>query len=148
VTPAFLTISLTYADGPMFQPARQRLSLFASGMLLKDELKFAGGVTERDRPTREFSATREQFQDLGRATVEAGLTERVPNVEQVVDTSDRFAWILLHVAHDRGTQTLTLGLMSSGYQGPDAAALQRFFDVLLSLANVEDGSILHTLVGR
>lgn len=148
MSPAVLTISLTCADGPLFQPARQRVSLFASGMLLKNELKWSGSVTERDRPTRDFSATRGQFQELGRAAEEAGLLERVPTVEQVVDTSDSFAWVLLHVAHEKGAQTLSLHLMSSGYRGPDAPALQRFFEVLLSLATVEDRSVLHALAGR
>jgi len=148
VSPAALTISLTTAAGPMLQPARQQLSLLASGLLLKNDLKWSGSVTERDRATRDFAATREQFQELGRAAEEAGLLERVPMVEPVVDTSDSFAWVLLHVAHEKGAQTLTLHLMSSGYRGPDAPALQRFFGVLLSLANVVDGSVLHDLAGR
>ena len=148
MTPAFLTISLTCADGPMFQPARQRLSLYFSGMLVKEELKGSGSVTERGRTPRDFSVRREQFQELGRAAGEAGLLGRLPEVEQVVDTSDRFAWVLLHVAHEKGARTLTLDLLSSGYRGPDAPALQRFFGVLLSLAAVVDGSILHDLAGR
>jgi len=36
VSPAFLTITLTFADAPMFQPPCQRLSLFASGLLVKN----------------------------------------------------------------------------------------------------------------
>jgi len=148
VSPAFLTITLTFADAPMFQPPCQRLSLFASGLLVKNELKWSGCVTERDRTTRGFTVTHEQFQELGRAAQEAGLLERVPTVEQVVDTSDSFAWLLLHLAHEKGAQTLSLHLLSSGYQGPDATALQRFFEVLLSLATIEDRSVLHALAGR
>jgi len=148
VSPACLTISLTCADGPVFQPARQRLSVFVSGLLLRNELRFAGGVAERGGSMREFSATREQFETLGRAAADAGLMERVPRVEPVVDTSDHVTWVLLHVAHEKGTQTLTLDLLSSGYQGPDAPVLRRWFAVLLSLAAVEDDAVLHTLTGR
>jgi hypothetical protein len=143
-----LRVTLTVAKGPVFHPLRQVFSLYLSGMVYKEGLKFSGSVAELEQPFRNFAASEEEFQELCRAAGAAGLTERLPKVDAVVDTSDSSAWVLLHVETEKGARTLSLGLLCSGYEGPDAAALHRFFGVLLSLAKVRDESVRIDLAGR
>ena len=142
-----LTVSLTHASGPIGRVAGHNLSIFLSALRL-EAVKAAGSVSLRGRPTTEFSPTPEQIEALCRAAEEAGFADRVPVVEEVIDTSDRWAWVLLHVAHDRGARTLELHLLSSGYEGADAPALRRFFDLLLSVAGVADEAVRRDLAER
>lgn len=141
-----LTISLTHASGPIGRVAGHNLSLFLSAARLPD-LRTTGSVSLRGRPTADFSLTPEQFEELRRAAEAAGLPDRAPAVEEVIDTSDRWAWVLLYVAHERGERTIRLSLLSSGFVGADAPALHRFFDVLLRIAGADDASIRHDLAG-
>lgn len=68
-------------------------------------------------------------------------------MEAVVDTSDRAAIVTLQVAHEKGSQSLQLALLSSGFKGADAPALRRFFSILLAKAGIRDASILWDLTG-
>jgi hypothetical protein len=51
------------------------------------------------------------------------------------------------VAHEKGSRTLELSLLCSGFQGPDGPALRRFFKALLDAAGVRDESVRHDLTG-
>lgn len=140
-----LTISLTHASGAIGRVAAHNLSIFVSALKL-DGLRTSGSVSLRGQQTRSFSLDAAQFDDLCRAAEE--LTSRTPDVKEVVDTSESWAWVLLHVAHERGERTLKLSLFSSGFDGPDAATLHRFFDVLLAAAGVRDDGVRRDLVDR
>lgn len=69
-------------------------------------------------------------------------------MEAVVDTSDSAVAVLLDLAHEKGVRRIELGLLSSGYEGPDAAALRAFFAALLALAGVRDPGVWRPLADR
>lgn len=141
-----LTVSLTHVSGPIGRPPRQNLSLFLSGFLM-DDLHASGSVTLQSGTMTEFPVGPMDFEGLCRTAEAAGLIERVPNVTEVQDTSNRWSLVLLHVAHEKGSHNLSLSLLSSGFRGPDAPALQKFFDRLLTIAGVKDDVIRHDLTG-
>ncbi|MBV8880952.1 MAG: hypothetical protein JO332_13360 [Planctomycetaceae bacterium] len=142
-----LTVSLTHASGPIGRVAAHNLSIFLSALRLEG-VHASGSAALRGRPTTEFTSTPRQLEELCLAAEAAGFEDRLPAVEAVEDTSDHWAWVLLHVSDDRCSRTLELNLLSSGFRGPDAPALRLFFDVLLSMAGVTDDSIRHDLTER
>jgi hypothetical protein len=143
VTPTQLTVSLTHADGPLGHPPRLKLSLYLSGLRLNDGVQARGTRAG----SQEFPVTAAQFEELCRTAEATGFPIRLPEVEGKNDTSDRWAQVLLFLSLDGAAQTLDLSLLSSGFEGPDAPALRRFFSVLLSVAGVQDESIRFDLVG-
>ncbi len=143
MSPGQWTVSLTHADGPLGSPPRLRLSLYLSGLRLNDGVQARGTRAG----SQEFSMTAAQFEELGRTAKAAGFPDRLPVVEGKNDTSDRWAQVLLVVSIDGKSQTLDLSLLSSGFEGPDAPALRRFFSVLLSVAGIQDESVRFDLVG-
>ena len=116
-----LTVSLTHADGPVGRPPRLKLSLYLSGLRLNDGVQARG--TRAGFP--EFSATAAQFGELVRTAEAAGFPGRLPKVDGKNDTSDRWAQVLLYLSIDGKSQTLDLSLLSSGFEGPDAPALNQ-----------------------
>ncbi len=57
----------------------------------------------------------------------AGLPERAPRVQRVLDTSDVFLIAALTISTGSEPRVLTLSLQASGYDGPDRDPLQAFF---------------------
>jgi hypothetical protein len=141
-----LTVSLVHAAGPFLRP-RLELAIHVSGMIFDAGAKGQGSVAERKAGFADFDLGDREFRDLCRAAEEAGFPDRIPQVEAVVDTSLRAAIVTLQVSHEKGMQSLRLPLMSSGFKGADAPALQRFFSILLTKAGIRDASILFDLTG-
>ncbi len=143
-----LDVALLHVSGFLMQHRTLNLALRAGCVLFDNGAKGSGTVAEPKRGFVEFALGDLECRELCRAAEEAGLAERVPRVEVVADTSDRFAHVLLVVSHEKGSHTLQLNLMCSGYEGPDAPALQRFFALLFKAAGVRDGSILADLAAQ
>ena len=83
---------------------------------------------------RDVALPVEAFDTLGARLRATGLPERTPNVRGRVDTSDR--WIahrLSLVWDDLPPVQLVAHAMSSGYEGPDAAAVEALFEHLVAL---------------
>jgi hypothetical protein len=143
-----LDVALLHVSGFLVQQRSLNLALRAGCVLFDNGAKGSGTVAEPKRGFVEFALADGDCRELCRAAEEAGLAERPPRVKEVADTSDRFAQVLLVVTHEKGSHTLQLNLMCSGYEGPDAPALQRFFALLLKCAGVRDGSILADLAAQ
>jgi len=142
-----LSVSLLYTSGPVQQPPLLRLALSLAGAPFPSGTRARGSAAVRERGFADFDLSAGDFDALRRAAEAAGFDRRVPRVEAVVDTSDSAAGLVLRVEHERGAFTLSLGLMCSGYDGPDAPALKAFLSLLLAKAGVRDPSILHDLAG-
>jgi hypothetical protein len=123
------------------------MSLYLSGILLDDGAQAGGTVAIDGEGFREYPVGSAEFAELFRSLESAGFPGRLPSVEGKNDTSDSWAAVLLYVSLDGAAQTLSLSLLSSGFEGTDAPALHRFFEVLLSVAGVRDNSIHLDLVG-
>lgn len=129
-----LSVSLLYSAGPLFQPQRLCLAVHASGGPFPQGPQGRLSATGRDLAIADADLSADEVDALCRAAGEAGFGDRVPRVSAVVDTSDSAAFLLLRVEHERGAFTLSLHLMSSGFEGPDAPALKRFLSLLLGKA--------------
>ena len=143
-----LDITLSHAGGFLMQPRSLNLALRAGCVLFDDGAKGSGTVAEPKRGFVEFALGDRDCRELCRAAEVAGLAERPPRVKEIADTSDRCAQVVLVVSHEKGTHTLALNLMCSGYEGPDAPALKRFFALLLKAAGVRDENVLGDLTDQ
>jgi hypothetical protein len=141
-----LTLTLTHASGPIGRRPVLNLTLTFSGA--EGLPQFEAGLSVLDaRGARQVPLRQEQFDALVRALEATGIEQRVPKVDGKIDTSDSSARLLMHVAHEKGSRLLDVDLLSSGYEGPDAPALQKFLGLLLDAAGVRDASIRHDLAG-
>jgi hypothetical protein len=139
-----LSVSLLLSSGPLGRPDRLRLALRCAGV----EGLTAGGSVADDKGIRPFALSDDDLRLLCRLAEETGVLARDPCVKAVVDTSDHASRILLHIAHEEGSRLVDLGLMSSGYEGADAPALQRFCARLLACAGLRDEGHWLPLTGR
>ena len=143
-----LDITLSHVSGFLMQQRSLNLALRAGCVLFDNGAKGSGTVAEPGRGFVDFALGDLDCRELCRAAEEAGLAERAPRVKEIVDTSDRCAQVVLVVSHEKGTRTLSLNLMCSGYEGPDAPALKRFFALLLDAAGVRNESVLGDLTDQ
>jgi hypothetical protein len=87
------------------------------------------GVTVADRlqppPFRDVTLPADAVDRVAGCLRAAGLPDRAPIVEGIVDTSDVWQALRVTVAwNDRPPITVIVEAMSSGYRGPDAALLR------------------------
>jgi hypothetical protein len=141
-----LDVALVHVEGGLTGRRSMRLALHASCLLLDAGPRGSGSVSEPDRGIAAFALSEADCRALCAAAEEAGLEDRVPRVSEVADTSDRFARVTLVASHEKGSRTLQLDLMHSSYEGPDAAALGRFFGILLRAAGVRDEAVRADLI--
>jgi hypothetical protein len=66
-----------------------------------------------------------------------GLPDRTPDVEGVVDTSDSWSHISFETRIERQHTNLEIMMHSSGFEGNDAARLNKLFLYLFNLAGYE-----------
>lgn len=140
-------VALTVVDGDFGGRRSLTLALNAACLLFDPGPRGRGTVADPKRGFVEFPLAEADCLELCRAAGEAGFEERLPDVREVADTSDRCLRATLVVSHEKGTRTLVLNLMHSGYEGPDAPALRRFFSLLLRAAGVADEQLLRDLTG-
>lgn len=141
------SLTLTHRGGPVGKRPRLLLALTLEGVVGLPGFECGGSVAVGDRALSEFKLGAEPFQRLCAALEQTGIESRVPKVDGKIDTSDRAARLLLHVATEKGSRTLDVDLLSSGYEGPDAPALQKVMGLLLDAAGVKDPSIRFDLCG-
>ena len=141
------SLTLTHRSGPVGRRPRLTLALTVDGVVGLPQFECGGSVAIGPRALSEFKLSPEQFQRLGAALEATGIETRVPKVDGRIDTSDTAARLLLHVALDKGSRTLDVDLLSSGYEGPDAPALRKFLGLLLDAAGVTDAGIRRDLTG-
>jgi hypothetical protein len=115
------------------------MALTLTGVRFADRTRASGTVVERGGDFIDFVRGDAEFSVLCDLAVNAGFAERVPLVDAVVDTGDYARLVVLHVAHEGGSRTLELSLMSSGFEGPDADALHRFLAALFDCAGTSVG---------
>ena len=139
-----LDVSLLVSSGTLGLPVRLRLALRGAGILGMG----AGGSLADEKGIRAFPLEEADLRRLCGLAEATGILERDPRVEAVVDTSDGTVRALLDIAHEKGARRIQLDLMSSGYEGPDAAALQDFCAALLACAGVRDEGLWRDLADR
>lgn len=140
-----LLVTVVHSHGDFGKPQYMTFALHFSCILWPTGAKGNGTVAEAERGFAEFELGDAECRALCRAAEAAGFGERVPNVQGIADTSDRGAHVSIMVSTELGTRFLLLNLMCSGYGGPDAAALRRFFLLLLRPTPLRHESILHDL---
>ncbi|MCB9879072.1 MAG: hypothetical protein H6835_15865 [Planctomycetes bacterium] len=86
----------------------------------------AAGAARSTSRVLDAAAARE----LVAAIDESGFAARVPDVRERPDTSDHWRRLVLQVQLDDRVTRLDLLLQSSGFEGPDAGALQALLDRL------------------
>jgi hypothetical protein len=143
-----LIVSLLHTESAQVASSWINLVIHFSCVLFDDGARGWCTVAEPERGFTKLQAGDGDCRDLVRLAEEAGFAERVPGVQEKVDTSDRFVQVLLVVSHERGSHTLRLSLLCSSYEGPDAPALRQFFARLLKIAGVTDESVIHDLTGE
>lgn len=136
-----LSVSLLVSSGPLGLPVHLRVALRGAGIA---GLTAGGSIADEDG-IRAFLLEDADLRRLCRLAEDMGILERDPRVEAVVDTSDSAVAVLLDLAHEKGARRIELGLMSSGYEGPDAAAMKAFFAALLGLAGLRDPGLWRDL---
>jgi hypothetical protein len=135
VDPKSLSLSLAVAKGPIGSGGRLELALRLAGIPGKPA---TGTVAEPSGGFREFALGDSEFKQLCRVVGELEIATREPRVRAVVDTSDGWTEVLLHLAHEAGERTILLRLFVSGFEGEDAVRLHRLFSLLLASAGVRD----------
>ncbi len=135
------SLTLTHRRGPVGKRPRLVLVLTLEGVLGFPQIDCGGNVAVGIGGIAEFRVTGDQFGLLCQALEKTGVETRVPKVDGKMDTSDTAARLIMHVAFFRVSRTLDVDLLSSGYEGPDAPALQKFLGLVLDAAGVNDPSI-------
>lgn len=95
---------------------------------------------------RRLSPPGAAVQDLVLALEAIGWPERAPRVRERPDTSNVWTRLVLHGSLGEATRTLHVNTLASGFQGEDAGALRAILDKLATLAGVDPGGVLRSLL--
>ncbi len=83
-----------------------------------------------------------------RLLVKLGFPARPLRVKGVFDTSDAWQHVVLRAILNDDSETLELGLYSSGFEGDDADSLRGAFQRLLGIAELLRHGVWYNLTGR
>jgi len=92
-----------------------------------------------------FAAPICEIEHLLQSLRELQFPGRAPRVEGVVDSSDGWTNISLHVRDFEREGSFTLGMASSGYQGEDAERLERVLNGILTAAGLDPQEFQYVL---
>jgi hypothetical protein len=111
----------------------------AAGLVVRHNLK------DKSFTTKPIEVPFTAAQEISRCLREFGLPGRTPLVEGVVDTSDTWCNISLHVRELEREGNFTLCLACSGYEGDDAERFEQLLQAILFAAGLEPKDFQHLL---
>ena len=138
------TLSLIASSGPFGRVGSPNLFCWASAAPFLSGTLDNGRIVvlSRDSSTgdwREYAKALsvEQSRKIIEQLNALGLPDRAPDVEGVVDTSDSWSHISFETRAEGRHTNLEIMMHSSGFEGSDAARLNRLFLYLFNLAGYE-----------
>ncbi|HLW64466.1 MAG TPA: hypothetical protein VKS79_04040 [Gemmataceae bacterium] len=136
--PFLLEVTLIVTGGPVYRlVGNLELMVWLQASNIAPSGGEAAGLVVRYEPKDKSISSRTvpvsfaAAQNVAKQLCELGLPGRTPQVEGVVDTSDKWCNISLHVRELERDGNFTLCLAHSGYEGDDAERFEQLLQAIL-----------------